>query len=505
MTMRHDPRRVAATLTAVAVALGLWGCGDGDGDLADAAVEPPAPQPDIAPVEDGWLRGDLHVHSNYSDDALEQSGDWMRGSLDIADAWRDAPWLAANPAFVHDHLHFVAITDHRTTAAVGDPDFHDDYLVVLGGEELGADGHAGVWGTRRHVAHEPRAGETPNQRIADAVAEVHAQGGLFSINHPAIEGDIWVWDVADFDAVEVWNGPWSLVKAELTEARLDQEVMARGVENPAIRVAARLLGAGTNAQAVRFWQAYLSRGVHVPPVGGSDRHALFPIGLPTTYVHAPSRDEAGVIAGLRAGSTFVSRSPTGPQVVLSARVGDAVFPMGAALPAATTVEIQWRVARARGGFLRLVSGALDPSMPEPVIVERVYLAGDDAAGTFQWTPPATGGWLHAVVVEPLPTDHPAELDPVVREVTTFAGGGIGGLAGVLAPLADIGAIFDPHACDPQLWGEWKLQCMPTDREPLGTFYVPDRLQPILAAEFVDAQPTGFAMGAISAAFVTAAP
>jgi hypothetical protein len=43
--------------------------------------------------------------------------------------------------------------------------------------------------------------------------------------------------------------------------------------------------------------------------------------------------------------------------------------------------------------------------------------------------------------------------------------------------------------------------MPADPEPLGSFYIPARLQPLLAAEFAGADATGFAMGAISAAFM----
>jgi hypothetical protein len=485
---------------ALAAAVGI-GCGAADEGPLDGPPAPVVPLPDIAAVADGWLRGDLHVHTNYSDDALEQQGDWVAGTLAIADAWRADAWIAASPRAADAHLDFVAITDHRTTAALADPELVHDHLIVIGGEEFGSDGHAGAWGIRTPVPHEPRGTESPNQRIAAAIDEVHAQGGRFAINHPALDGDLWVWDVAGFDAIEVWNGPWSLVKPGLTEARLDAEAALRGVENPAIRVAARLTGAGLNAQALRFWQAYLSRGVHVPPVGGSDRHVLFPIGLPTTYVSTTAHDAAGVLAGIAAGSTFVSRSPSGPQVVLTAEIDGTIYPMGAELPPAGAVTIRWRAARAAGGLVRIVAGAIDPVMPPPVTVAQAFLATEDAAGEFTWQPPPTGAWLHAVVVDPLPRATPDRLAAAVQTVTTYPDGEVGDLATALLPLADTAAMFDPTICEPARWEPWRLPCMPVDRAPLGTFYISDDLLPLFAVEFAGTAPTGFAMGAISAAFM----
>ena len=214
--------------------------------------------PDLPSVDDGWLRGDLHVHTNYSDDALEQQGDWLAPSIDIADACRAPAWVAFNPGSEDDHLHFVAITDHRTTAPTIDPDFTDPYVVLLGGEEFGSDGHAGVFGSRDHVTEQPVPGQMSNRRMQQAIDEVHAQGAAFSINHPTRDGDLWTWDVHGFDGIEVWNGLWSMASADVTEERLNEVVAATGVEGPAVRVAVRAQGGGENAQALRFWQAYLS-------------------------------------------------------------------------------------------------------------------------------------------------------------------------------------------------------------------------------------------------------
>lgn len=466
---------------------------------SDTLVTPATPV-DIAPSADGWLRGDLHFHTNYSDDALEQGGDWMAGALEIADAWRDDAWVAAYPELApDDHLQFVAVTDHRTVAGHADPDFTHDYLALLGGEEFGSDGHAGIWGQTTHIPHEPQAGESENQRIQDSIDEAHAQGALFSPNHPLYSGDLWGWDVSGFDAIEIWNGPWSLLSVETTTEQLDAWVAGKGVENPAIRVAVQAAGRGQNGQALRFWQALLSLGVHVPPVGGGDRHMLFPAGLPTTYVAAPSWDEAGVLQGIASGSTFVSRSPQGPQVLLTAVVDGVEHPMGAALPSGP-VEVHWRAGRAAGGELRLIGAAVDPSMPDPEVLATFPLDGDDVAGVWTWTPPASGGWLHALVVDPLPEPQTEAFAALTATLLQPAEDDPLGIVGAIGPLVDVEVIGDPTTCNPAAWVPETFHCMPADTEPLATFYVPPLIQAYMAAEFEDRVATGMAMGAISAAF-----
>ncbi|MFZ5475249.1 MAG: CehA/McbA family metallohydrolase [Myxococcota bacterium] len=468
------------------------------GPVAEDPADGPA---DVARPADGWLRGDLHFHTNYSDDAREQQGDWMGPALDIADAWRDPEWQAAFPQYApDDHLQFVAVTDHRTDAGWSDPDFGHDFLAVLNGEEFGSDGHAGIWGAAEHVPHEPQAGEDANSRIADAIDEAHATGGLFSVNHPLSDGDLWAWDVAGFDAVEVWNGPWSVLGMPTDEAAIDAWVGEHGgFENPWIRAAARVEGVPQNGQALRFWYAALADGEHPAPVGGGDRHMIFPAGLPTTYVAAADASPEAVLAGIAVGATFVSRGPQGPQVVLEAEVAGERYAMGAALPAGE-VTVRWRVGRAAGGELRLVGGPLGEDAP--ATLTTISLATADESGTWTWTPPEGGGWLHAVVVDPLP-DVPAEAQGVADAMLVFPdASGVTATLGAIAPLVDLEVLADPGKCDTGDWSEWGACCMPTDTEPYGTFYVPDTLQRLMSAEFADGAPTGFAMGAVSAAFVT---
>lgn len=455
---------------------------------------------DLATPADGWLRGDLHFHTNYSDDALEQGGDWMGPALAIADAWGDPTWQA----FVPDHaptdrLDFVAVTDHRTTDGWADPDFRSDDLVVLPGEEFGSDGHAGIWGHEQHIPHDPADGQSADARIQEAIDEAHAQGGLFSPNHPMYEGDLWAWSATGFDAVEVWNGPWATMSAPTTAEQLDAWIESHGGDNPWVRAGVAATGVTQNGQALRFWEAVLSGGQHVPPVGGGDRHMIFPAGLPTTYVATTDRSQAGVLAGLAGGATFVSRGPAGPQVLLEATVDGVVYPMGAELPPGE-VSVRWAVGRAAGGELHLVQGALGDGA-EPEVVATLPLATADETGTWAWTPPAGGGWLHAVVVDPLPDDVPDERADLVDALLTFPEeGGLTSLLTGFGPLVDLAVLGDPSRCDPADWEDWSAPCMPVDTEPFATFYITDPVLKLMSAEFVDGAPTGFAMGAISAAF-----
>lgn len=471
----------------------------GPGDTAGSTAGPV----DLARPQDGWLRGDLHFHTNYSDDALEQGGDWMGPALAIADAWRDPTWQASFPAYApDDHLQFIAVTDHRTTAGWEDPDFGHPTLAVLGGEEYGSDGHAGIWGHQGHIPHEPQGGESPTGRIQDSIGEAHAQGGLFSVNHPLNPGDLWAWDVTGFDGVEVWNGPWSAFGGPTGEAELDQWIADRGGgENPWIRPAVLTEGVPQNAQALRFWYATLASGLHPAPVGGGDRHLLFPAGLPTTYVAAAEATPEAVLAGIDAGATFVSRSPQGPQVLLEAEVDGARWPMGSALPAATEITVHWRVGRAAGGELRFVGGPL--GLDEPAELARIPLGEADEGGEWAWTVPAGGGWVHALVVDPLPTEVPDDRAEVAAAFLEFPeGGDVTAMIGALAPLVDLEVMGDPSACDPSTWDAWSACCMPVDTEPFATFYLPDPLQRLMSAEFEGREPTGMATGAISAAFTS---
>ena len=121
-----------------------------------------------------------------------------------------------------------------------------------------------------------------------------AAGAFVSVNHPKPFGPAWEYpEVRAFHAVEVWNGLWPRL----------------------------------NSQALAFWEARLRAGMHLVAVGGSDTHNLRTadpdprhsagLGTPTTWVQVGrDPDAAAILGALRAGRTFVSSSPSGPQLYL---------------------------------------------------------------------------------------------------------------------------------------------------------------------------------------------
>ncbi len=474
----------------------------------------------FAVAANGWYRGDLHFHTNYSGDAKQQGGDDLGPALNIADAWRDPVYLAAHPEATGNGLDFVAVTDHRTDAALHDPNFKHDYLIVIPGEEFGGTGHAGIWGLKQHIPETPQGTESANTRIQNAIAEAHGQGALFSPNHPT-QDNSWVWDVSGFDGIEIWNGPWSAFYGPVAEADVDARAKSIGAEGPFIRQAAvRAGGGGSNSQAMTFWQYHLSDGQHLAPVGGGDRHMLLPAGLPSTYVHQSRAPEfagktgqaigpAGILGGIAAKETFVSRSPFGAQVELAAEGTDGVQrPMGSDLVAGQTYTIHISVSRAAGGRLRLYSAPLgkaaDGKWPDPVVVYEARIEDARVAGTWQWQVPAGGAWLHAVVLEPLIVQPlPQTMNDVVALLSQLPTGKdlssmIQAFAAIVGPDANV---TDATACDPTKWDAWLGDCMPADKDTWETYYIPDPVVRLMSTWFENGQPTQFCCGAVSSAFM----
>ena len=501
------------------------------GDDADAATEPetdsedgdeadPEPEGPLTAVQDdpnfavaaaGWLRGDLHYHTTHSGDAANQGGDDLATCLAIADWYRHPTFEQHLPELAGNGLDYIAITDHRTDAVLSDEDFVHEHLILIPGEEYGGGGHAGIFGITEHVPHDPLSGESQNERHLDAIDEAHGMGAVFSVNHP-VQGNNWNWDTPTIDGVEIWNGPWSSFYIGTTAEELEEDIASTGAENPYIWDAMESVSAGHNDRALRFWQGHLTGGLHPAVIGGSDRHMVVPAALPTTYVRRAEGLDGpeGVLQGIRDGGTFVSRSPFGPQIDLSAVDEDGkTYPLGAALPHAGPWQIEARVSRAVGGVLRLIAGPMKPAdadgrvRAEPEILFEAPIHHALVEGTFAWTAPAGGGWIHAVVLEPVA---PNVLDPeLAKALATFSTPASGNALVVMAeqilPLVDEDVVLTPENCDPADWLPDRPQCVPVDQMSLATFQIPDALERLLHIAYEDGVATDRCMGAISSAFL----
>lgn len=219
----------------------------------------PAPAPRaVAGTGRRWYRGDLHVHSVHSDgkDTLPE----------VLAAARSAG------------LDFFASTDHNTSSAGLEWGRHvpDDYLVVNGEEVTTRSGHwtalgipAGVWIDWRYRAQD---GDFPHH--ADLVRGL---GGMVVACHPfsPFSGTTWTYGYDDVDAVEIWNGPWTL----------------------------------DDQTAVEHWHALLVAGRFLPAVGSSDSHGRHqPIGRAQTVVLADSLGTGALVRALRQGRCWLAES-----------------------------------------------------------------------------------------------------------------------------------------------------------------------------------------------------
>lgn len=231
--------------------------------------------PDPLPAtRDGWLRGDLHCHTLYSDGDSEPS------------AMLDAAAAAS--------LDFLGVTDHNNVA------HHSAYLpggdglplVVPGVEVTTYGGHWNAHGTSRwHEFREPEPAA-----VARAMRAAMDEGAFVTVNHPKPLGPAWSYGDLPCHGIEVWNGLWPR----------------------------------SNAVSLAWWDHRLGSGERIVAVGGSDthylrradrdpRHAQAP-GMPTTWVRA-ARDTGSVLRALRDGKAFVSVSPRGPQLYLDPERG----------------------------------------------------------------------------------------------------------------------------------------------------------------------------------------
>ena len=446
-------------------------------DVPAEAVQDPG----VRLREAGWLRGDLHMHTTHSDGTAS-----VALTIAYGEYLEDPAFLAFHPEYEGNGLDFLAITDHRMLEAPSDPGWASERLILVPGEEFGGDGHANCFGISAFVDHDPGGDGTTLADLQAALADAHQQGGLFSPNHPLSEGDVWAWDLRGVDGLEIWNSKWGFATKPITADFLDAWEVGHGTASPVMRKAIEQ----PTQQTLRLYEAMLARGERPALVGGSDRHQILLNGFPTTWVRPSGPGVDGVVGGIRARHTFVSRSPVSATLELSATVGDTSAAMGETLsiPAGgASATVTARVGRGAGGVVRFVKGpavasdeALAAAELEQVVVEKP-IVGDDATVDFT-AEVQPGDWIYAVVLEPLhapglTADQQAAVDALITQIQGSSAEGYGALAQLFVDYLDLRLLAHAEECDPAAWDAMMLQCVPAHvgDEIKPTFYIPDWL------------------------------
>lgn len=291
------------------------------------------------PLEVGarWYVGDFHAHTVESD---------------------GTPTIDELIAFAESRgLDFVLMSEHNTVSQLSwypAAQRDTDVLLLPGMEFTTYAGHANALGTTEWLDH--RVG-VRGATIEGAIADVHAQGGLFSVNHPLLNvGDLcigcgWQYDVdpTTIDAVEVWGSIFS---------------------------------------GVSYWEDLLARGSHAAAIGGSDDHrggegdgALYtPLAAPATMVWADELSVDGILRGIRDGRTVVQiEGSHGPMIDMELggdRVGDTVYAEQATLRATVTSAVGLTLRRLQNGEV-VAEVAIDADPFEDAVLLEAPAEGED--------------------------------------------------------------------------------------------------------------------------------
>lgn len=279
-----------------------------------------------------WYRGDCHLHTVYSDG--------QRTPAEVAAAARAAG------------LDFVTTTEHNTNAGhrAWEGLWGEDLLVLCGEEVTTRNGHYLALGIDPGTFVDWRY-RARDEAFDQYARRVHRAGGLLVPAHPHAPcvGCAWKFGMHQADAVEVWNGSWTP----------DDEL------------------------ALGSWDATLrGSGPWLPAMGNSDSHLTTqPVGLPQTVVLADDLSREAVLAGLRAGRSYLAESSSvelgltavddhGNQASIGERLA------GEHLTPDTGVTVRAEATGVPGGQLRLVT--------DQGLLRTEPLPADGGRGTLTW-------------------------------------------------------------------------------------------------------------------------
>jgi hypothetical protein len=152
-------------------------------------------------------------------------------------------------------------------------------------------------------------------------ARLRAAGGVVVAAHPKVPlpGAAWEFGYDHVDAVEVWNGRWSL----------DDQV------------------------TLRVWDRLLRDDVRMVAVANSDAHSrAAPVGSPQTVVYAEELSAPAILDGIRNGRSYLAAS-AGVVLDVAARSGEACAGIGGTLRTGPEIEVTATVEGAPWTLVRL--------------------------------------------------------------------------------------------------------------------------------------------------------
>lgn len=308
-------------------------------------VPTPAPQ-EVPGTGPGWYRGDLHLHSVYSDGK------------------RNQPQLIA--AAQAAGLDFIQSSDHNTSAATYHWGKHvpDGFLVMNGEEVTTRSGHWLATGLppMTWIDWRFRAADDQLGRFTD---EVRAVGGLAIAAHPfnPVPSIRWEhgYDYAHIDAIELWNGPWT----------------------------------GDDRTTIDHWHNKLVQGTFIPGVGNSDSHTeAQTVGLAQTAYRLDTLSAAEVVKAIRGGHAWIAES-SAVHLSFEGQLGDNVAECGDHLDAAPADVVTVRLdATGVPGCIAQLLGA------SGTIPGGFAVADADGTLTLELPVPATEQFVRAEIGRP---------------------------------------------------------------------------------------------------------
>ncbi len=204
----------------------------------------------------GWYSADMHNHSVYSFNP------------------EDYPVKDMTEAAHAKGLDILSLTDYNTfsQADACRAQSSADFLCIPG-EEIANP----IWGHANAQFIHKKVYEflSPQHWIDD----VHAQGGMFFVNHPYLEMREWRdWNFKGYNGIEILNG---------NKIPMDP----------------------VNVKAFDKWDQLNRKGLHLYGIADSDAHTPYAVGRYRNYVYATSFTVSAVEQGFKKGMFYVTNGP----------------------------------------------------------------------------------------------------------------------------------------------------------------------------------------------------